>query len=145
MSPPAFSLDVSRVFNAPRERVYQAWMRPADLEQWWHMSADATTPFAEVDLRVGGTYRLGMTPPGGDDLFVVAGTFIEIVPPEKLVYTWRWENMEEEPESTVTVEVRDLGQSTEVVINHGRFESEERRQSHIDGWHGCMNQLEILL
>ena len=73
MSPPAFSLDVSRVFNAPRERVYQAWMRPEDLEQWWHMSADATTPFAEVDLRVGGHYRLGMKPPGSDDLFVVAG------------------------------------------------------------------------
>ena len=145
MTLPQFSLDIKRVFQAPRERVYQAWMRPEDLQQWWHMSADATTPFAEVDLRVGGRYRLGMTPPGSDELFVVTGTFIEIVPPERLVYTWSWENVEEEPESTVTVEFRDLGDATEVVINHGRFQSEERRQSHIDGWHGLMKQLDGIL
>ena len=53
--------------------------------------------------------------------------------------------MEEEPESTVTVEFRDLGDATEVVINHGRFQSEERRQSHIDGWHGLMKQLDGIL
>ena len=140
-----FSLHISRIFQAPRDQVFRAWMNPADLIKWWHMSADASTPIAEVNLRVGGRYTLGMTAPGSDQVMALGGEFLIVKPPELLEYTWAWEDAENEPESTVRVEFKDLGQSTEVVITHGVFGSEQRRQQHIDGWQGCMDQLDALL
>ena len=120
-------------------------MNPADLKKWWHMSTDATTPVAEVDLRVGGRYTLAMTAPGSDQVMALGGKFLIVDPPALLEYTWAWEDAENEPESTVRVEFKDLGQATEVVITHGVFVSEERRQQHLDGWQGCMDQLDALL
>ena len=140
-----YSLKISRTFQAPRARVFEAWMNPADLKNWWHMSADATTPIAEVDLRVGGHYRLGMTLPGSDEAIMLGGEFLRVEPPELLEYTWAWENAGDEPESTVLVEFKDLGQSTEVVITHGVFVSEQRKQEHLGGWQGCMDQLDKIL
>jgi len=140
-----FSLHISRIFQAPRDRVFKAWMDPVDLKKWWHMSIEATTPIAEVDLRVGGRYRLGMTAPDSGQVMAIGGEFLIVEPPELLEYTWAWEDAENEPESTVRVEFKDLGQSTEVVITHGVFVSEQRRQQHIDGWQGCMDQLDAIL
>ncbi len=145
MAADSYSLTISRIFQAPRARVFEAWMNPADLKKWWHMSTDATTPVAEVDLRVGGRYTLAMTAPGSDQVMALGGKFLIVDPPALLEYTWAWEDAENEPESTVRVEFKDLGQATEVVITHGVFVSEERRQQHLDGWQGCMDQLDALL
>ena len=56
-------LRMNRTFNAPREKVFQAWTQPEYLRNWWGMSAGYTAPIVEVDLRVGGRYRLAMQPP----------------------------------------------------------------------------------
>lgn len=145
MAADSYSLTISRIFQAPRARLFEAWMNPEDLKKWWHMSLDATTPIAEVDLRVGGRYTLGMTAPDSDEVMALVGKFLIVEPPELLEYTWAWEGAENEPVSTVRVEFKDLGQSTEVVITHGVFVSEQRRQQHIDGWQGCMDQLDPIL
>ena len=59
-------LQISRTFNAPRELVFQAWTQPESLSRWWAAGPRFTTPIAEVDLRVGGKYRLGMLAPDQD-------------------------------------------------------------------------------
>ena len=138
------TLNLSRTFDAPRERVFRAWTDPALLEKWWGPPG-FTCPLAQVDLRAGGTYRLGMKPPGGE-VFYLRGVFREVRPPERLVYTWKWEeDTEGAGETLVTVEFKDLGARTEVVLTHERFPDAEAVERHTDGWDGCLVRLAELL
>ena len=134
------SLSMTRTFTAPRERVFQAWTDPEELKKWWGPGG-YSTPTAEVDLKVGGSYRFGMKPPEGE-VFFLSGEYREIRSPEKLVYTWRWEGSEDHPEETlVTVEFRDRGEITEVVVTHEKFRDEEQCHQHEVGWAGCLDRL----
>ena len=138
------TLNLKRTFGAPREKVFQAWTDPNVLKQWFHGMDDQTTPIHEIDLKVGGEYRLGMQPPDGDTPYVAYGTYQEVQPPEKLVYTWSWEG--QDPLNTlVTVEFRDVGDATEVELTHERFPNAEERDKHNEGWGGCLDQLGKLL
>ena len=142
-----FGLTITRTINAPRERVFAAWTDPEQLSQWWGVREDYTTPFTEVDLRVGGSYRFGMQDPGQEHPYVVGGTYLEITPPEKLVFTWIWERMPGDisdwvpPETLVTVEFIDRHGATEIVLTHERFPDEHMRDEHDNGWAGVMVQL----
>ena len=135
------SLTLTRTYAAPREAVFPAWTEPEALKQWFGPTDEFTTPIAEVDLRVGGRYRIGMQPPDQEDLHIVGGVYREINPPEKLVFTWSWEEGMDVGETLVTVEFRDVGGSTEVVLTHERFPSEEARDKHNEGWSGCLARL----
>ena len=154
------TLSITRTLSAPRELVFRAWTDPDMLRQWWGMSADYSTPIAEVDLRVGGKYRLGMQAPDHQHPFVVGGTFREVSPPEKLVYTWVWEHFGEDDasgsaeeagsppdavETVVTVEFRDLQGSTEIVLTHQNFADRNMRDEHSQGWNGALDQLAQLV
>jgi uncharacterized protein YndB with AHSA1/START domain len=106
-----------RTIPAPRDRVFRAWTDPEELKRWWGPGL-FTTPAAEVDLRPGGDYRLVMETPDGEGL-VLAGTFREVVPPERLVYTWRWEiGVPDVQESLVTVEFSEVDGATEIALTH---------------------------
>jgi uncharacterized protein YndB with AHSA1/START domain len=141
---PTLTLTVSRTFNASRERVYAAWTDPAQFQRWWGPPGTAI-PSIEMDVRVGGSYRVAMVPPGMDVVYV-KGTYREVVQLERLVYTWEWEgNPMEGRETLVTVEFRDLGAQTEVTITHEGFPDEYEVQLHADGWNGCFEGLDALL
>ncbi len=100
------TLRLRRAFPAPPERVFRAWTTPAEMKQW--TAPGAMTPVAEVDLRPGGRYRIHMRAPDGAEHHLVGGYRV-VDPPKKLVYTWRWENSPEAPETLVTVEFIDRG------------------------------------
>ena len=86
----ATMLKIRRYYHASRERVFRAWTNPEQLKQWFAVAEGFTTPIADVDLKVGGRYRLGMQPPGDDGVLIAGGVYQQISPPEKLVFTWRW-------------------------------------------------------
>src|SRR6476469_8268382 len=96
-------LRLERVFDAPPERVYAAWTEPALLRRWWAAEPGWTTPEATTDVRVGGAYRLSMK--GTDGILrTVVGEYLEIDPPRRLVYTWKWvEHAAPPPSDGVTV------------------------------------------
>lgn len=157
---PNTTLRIQRTLAAPRELVFRAWTQPEMLRRWWGIEAGYTTPIAEVDLRVGGKYRLGMQPPNQDLILVVGGTYREVTPPSRLVYTWAWEkpqmaaNMPAPPEmepmmggqeTLVTVEFNDRGGSTELVITHQNFPDAQTRDMHIQGWSAMLPRVEQLL
>ena len=145
ISDPATVLQMRRSIPASRERVFRAWTDPAQLKKWFAVADGFTTPIADIDLQVGGRYRLGMQPPGNDFPLIVGGVYREIIPPEKLVFTWRWESPDEnEPETLVTVEFIERGDVTEVVLQHELFASEALRDKHAEGWAGCLEHLERL-
>jgi len=134
-------LHLTRVLDAPRPRVFRAWTDPEELTRWWGPRGYVTRS-AEVDLRVGGHYRLGMAKLPDGPTFYLAGTFTIVEPPARLVYTWRWEAEPEQGETLVMVTFRDLGrESTEVSVTHERFPSDKIADDHTRGWSGCLDKL----
>ena len=138
------TLNLRRIFKAPRKKVFRAWTDPEELKKWWGPEGYAT-PSAEVDLRVGGKYRLGMRKLPDGEIFYLSGIYREVRPPERLVYTWRWEAQPEHGETLVTVEFREVGDSTEVVLTNERFPTEKARDDHNRRWSGCLDRLAKLL
>jgi len=138
------TLRLTRTFPASRERVFRAWTEPEALRRWLSPETHET-PSAEVDLRVGGAYRIGMRKLSDGKASYVTGLYREITPPEKLAFTWRWEGEPEHGETLVTLEFRDLGGVTEVVLTHEQFPSEESRDGHGKGWTSCLNKLDTCL
>lgn len=141
---PETTLRLRRTFAAPRERVFRAWTDPKELKRWWGPKG-YSTPTADVDLRVGGRFRFGMVKLPKGDLFYLSGTYREVRPYDRLVYTWVWEVEPEFGEALVTVEFRDRGHSTEVVLAHELFPTEKARDDHDKGWTSCLDRLASVL
>ena len=126
-------LDLTCDLDAPREQVFQALTEPATLATWWGPSG-FTTPEIELDLQVGGGYRFGMQPPEGE-LFHLAGEFIEIDPPNLLVYTFRWEEPDpDDRETVVRLSLHASDDGTRVSLSQGDFATQARLTLHTDGW-----------
>ena len=99
---------------------------------------------AEVDLRVGGRYRIRMKSPDGET-FNAVGEYLEIDRPNRLVYTWGWEETgNNDYETRVTVEFFGRNGATEVVLTHEFFPEADLAAKHNEGWMNCLNRLEGL-
>lgn len=85
--PSEYSLTIERPFDAPRERVWEAWTDPEHVEQWWGPEG-FTVPHCEMDVRPGGTFRIDMQAPDGT-IYPNTGEFHEVVEPERLAVTSR--------------------------------------------------------
>ena len=139
-------LEMRRRIRTSREKAFEAWTDPGQLRQWFAVAEGFTTPIAEVDLRVGGRYRLGLKAPGENPLLVVGGMYREILPPERLVFTWQWESADpDEPQTVVTVEFYEAAGVTEIVLKHELFMDLPQRDRHGEGWAGCLDHLQRLL
>jgi len=146
-SDPATTLRITRTFPVPRHAVYRAWTDPAQLERWFARATDQhVTRVHGLDLGPGGSYRIEVTNPGGK-VYILVGTYREVVPPEKLVYTWRWETDPSFGETLVTVEFarRLAGGSTEVRLTHELFPSKEALEAHTQRWNACLDTLARVL
>ena len=139
----ATTLRIERTIDARAEDVFDAWTNPEVLRRWWTVDPAGMTPVAEVDLRVGGAYRLTMQDSGGD-MHTVRGEYRRIDRPGLLVYTWAWEQADGEPghESTVTVRFSPRGDRTVVEIEHTGLESIDSRDRHGIGWKGSLDSLQ---
>jgi uncharacterized protein YndB with AHSA1/START domain len=133
------TLQLKRTFAAPREKVFHAWAQPETLKKWCAPSDEFSIPIAEADLRVGGKYRIAMQAPDGN-LYVAIGEYREILPPQKLVFTWLWEGGDMH-ETLVTLEFHERGGETELILTHELFPDAEARNRHEQGWMGCMGRL----
>lgn len=143
-SQPENSLQLKRTFAAPRERVFRAWTDAKEFALWFHPSTDHTTIVSQLDLRVGGKYSLEMHHKGGN-VHKLTGSYQQVKPPEKLVFTWRWDTDPPGQESVVSLEFHELGNATEILLTHGQFPSLESREQHNHGWMGCFEQLQNYL
>ena len=130
-------LQMTHVFPGKRERVFQAWTKKEELEQWFGPEGYQTT-VQELEVQVGGAYRFEMRNPDGGVAYLT-GKYMEIIPNEKLVYTWRWMDWAANMEDTlVTVQFLDNGDSTEVAVAHKNFASEAARAGHGFAWSGIL-------
>ncbi len=142
MTESSIHLIVRRTIRASPEQVFAAWTSPQQLIQWWGPKG-VRCPGAEVDLREGGTYRIGNEMPSGDIVWI-SGRFEVVDRPNKLIYSWSLDPAAAAPERvTVRFEPREVG--TEVIIVHERIVSEAAREKHQAGWVGCLDGLVELL
>jgi uncharacterized protein YndB with AHSA1/START domain len=148
-------LEFRRSYRASPEEVFRAFTEPDQLRQWFRPPG-GSSPSAEVDLRVGGRFRVAMKPalatlatlarlfPGAkDEVAYAVGSFLEIEPPHRLVYTFDWEGLPLLPagETLVTVEIIDRGGSSEVVLRHERLRAGPHRTFHLIGWRSSLRSL----
>ena len=142
--PGSLTLELRRVLAAPPARVFRACTQPGELAKWWGPHG-FTAPNVELDVRVGGSYRIAMQPPDGD-LFHLSGEFREVDPPARLVYTFCWEDPDpDDRDNVVTLSLRDLGGSTELNLSQGPFATESRVALHREGWTDSLDRLQELL
>jgi uncharacterized protein YndB with AHSA1/START domain len=129
-------LVVRRTINATARRLFEAWTRPEQLRSWWGPRPVRCVD-AQVDLRVGGHYRIVNEIPNGVDV-VITGVFTQIDEPRKLVYSWSVSPGGGQPE-LVTVRFDRIDDvTTEVIVSHERIAGPRRRDSHQAGWEGCL-------
>jgi uncharacterized protein YndB with AHSA1/START domain len=142
VSSPATSLHIRRVFNASRERLFQAWTDPNKMTEWFcHAKPELIGQLVVMDVRPGGRYGFDISDADGR-VFKVRGEYLEIKAPEKLVFTWFWETEPEYGDTVVTLEFVDLGEKSELIMTHERFANSDARDKHNSGWAFCLDSLQ---
>jgi uncharacterized protein YndB with AHSA1/START domain len=116
---------ISRVFDAPRQLVFDAFTKPEHLVHWHHAGEGWKTPFAETDPRAGGKLRIGYGSPDGKEDFVLEGTYREVRAPERIVYVFDGR--------PVTVTFDDVGGKTKVTLEV-TMETENHEDLQRTGW-----------
>ncbi len=132
------SLTLTRRFDAAPARVFSAWTDPEKITRWFGPEKVKVLN-AESDPRVGGRYRIVARGPDGEE-HVVGGVYREVVPDQKLVFTWAWQSTPER-ESVVTVTLKPDGDGTLLTLTHEQFFDEPARDRHQSGWTGGLEKL----
>ena len=128
-------LRIVRVFDAPRELVFDNWTRAQDMAGWW-APHDHVVTRSEADARVGGRWIVEFRSPKGT-VHTESGEFRELDRPSRLVFTLN--------ETLVTVEFADLGGKTEMTFLQTGFPSAGMRDATAEGWGECFAKLDIQL
>jgi uncharacterized protein YndB with AHSA1/START domain len=115
------SLEIKRLIKAPRERVFDTWTSPDEILEWFGPEGTCQPLSAQVDLRVGGEYRIRAISQACGGPTEVSGVYREVQRPSRLVYTWQWSDPPLNfGETLVTVDFVDLNGATEVRLPSGR-------------------------
>ena len=117
--------------------MFNAWLDPAMLARFMMPGPNMTVPHAATDPTEGGRFEIVMK--AGDDEIPHAGTYKEIDPHSRIVFTW--ESPFSIDGSTVTLSFDQEGDGTRVTLNHVRFASEEARNNHEGGWSAILAAL----
>jgi uncharacterized protein YndB with AHSA1/START domain len=136
------SLTLTRHIKAPPSAVYRAWTDPECLKTWLG-PANFDVVTSEGDVRVGGAWRSTIRNLANQELHESSGTYREIVPDRKLVFTFSWSS---DPHDTIcTVEFREDGGGTLMTFTQEPFVDESERDGHVEGWSESFDKLEQVL
>ena len=135
------SLTLKRRLNATPEKVYAAWTDPKQIVKWFGPDSGAVTR-AEADAHTSGRFSIVFHTEDGEEHHV-SGVYREVVPNEKLVFTWAWRSTPER-ESLVTVAFKRDGAGTMLTLIHEQFFDEAARDRHQEGWSGALDKLDAL-
>ena len=138
-----YSLTINRHIHADVDTVFNAWTTAEVLTQWFSPSADFRVVVLELDVRVGGKYRIEMHE--ADGIHTVYGEYVEIARPDRLIFTWAWEHSDDGARMLVTVELTEQPDGTALKLLHEKLPSETARDLHNEGWEGCLLRLETAL
>jgi uncharacterized protein YndB with AHSA1/START domain len=134
------SLTLQRHYPVAPEKVWRAWTDAEAVKRWWGPGPGEPVSLAELDVRVGGRFRIVFGGPDGK-MHECAGVYKEVVPNRKLVFTWHWPNSTPERVSVVTIVFKDLNGKTELVFTHEQLFDEKARDDHKRGWSASLDKL----
>ncbi len=139
-----FELSMRRLIRAPRERVYDALISADALRLWMGPRGMAVTEMT-VDPRVGGAWRMAMCSRDGS-LFKVGGVYCELRRPDRVAYTWQWEEGPMVGVSTlIEIALSEQDGATLLEMRHSGFPSRPAQDAHARGWNGPFNKLTEML
>jgi len=134
------SLTIKRRLNAPPEKVYAAWTNPQKMTRWFGpANARIGSVQADIDARIGGRFRISFST--DDEYYEAGGVYREVVPNQKLVFSWAWHSTPER-ESQVTISLKPDGDGTLLTLHHEQFFDSAARDGHERGWTGMLDNLE---
>ncbi|MEX0299080.1 MAG: SRPBCC domain-containing protein [Kordiimonas sp.] len=137
----AKTLRIERDFRAPIERVFEAFIDPTKLQQWWGPEG-MTTPEVDMDVREGGRWRTTMVNAKGGR-HTVEGAYQTIAPHSRLVFSWGWvENGVRGHETIVDITLTQIEGGTHFSMVQSLFETSEARDDHKGGWTSSLNCLD---
>jgi uncharacterized protein YndB with AHSA1/START domain len=134
------SLSLVRRIRARPSIVFEALTTPEGIACWWGPD-DGPVVLAEIDLRVGGRFRVRFRMLDGSE-HESSGEYLEVVPAKRLAMSWRWAGGEDPGESLLEFNLRAIPEGTEITLTHSRLHDEETRRSHEAGWSGSLEKLE---
>lgn len=147
------SLTITRVFDAPRQRVWEAWTQPQRLMRWWSPKG-WTCPVSKIDLRPGGGYLNCMRSPEGKDYWS-KGVYREIDEPQRIVCTDSFADENGNPvspqeygmspdwpaEALIEATFTDHDGKTELTVQHSLIKPGDEREMCRQGWNECLDKL----
>ncbi|HVN80822.1 MAG TPA: SRPBCC domain-containing protein [Terriglobia bacterium] len=132
------TVKVTRLLPATCQQVFEAWTEVESVKQWM-CAGDTVVAHAELDVRVGGRFRVMMRGPNMD--YDHQGEYLEVVPPNRLVFTWV--SLGTHGQSTlVTVELQEQGNQTLLTLTHERLPDREAASKHQNGWTSIVDKLQ---
>ena len=134
------SLALDRHYPVAPEKVWRAWTDAEAVKRWWGPGPREPVSLAELDVRVGGRFRIVFGGPDGK-MHECAGVYKEVVPNRKLVFTWHWPNSTPERVSVVTIVFEAVGKGTELHFKHEQLFDEKARDDHKRGWSASLDKL----
>jgi uncharacterized protein YndB with AHSA1/START domain len=144
IEPPGYVVRIERTFDAPAEDVFDAWTSPEVMRRWYHSAPDWETPRAEVDLQVGGKFRVVMRKPDGS-VVELSGEYTEVDRPHRLAMTCTFSDDPAKQQQLVQLMFSESDGATTVVLINSGIPTDERRDAQHWGWDGCLDQLERAL
>ena len=135
------SLTITRRLRASPQKVYTAWTEAENLIQWFAAQARPGSVTADLDVRVGGRYRISFINQDNGEYHEVGGLYREVVPDARLQFTWAWHSTPER-ESLVTIEFKPDAAGTLMVFRQEQFADQAARDNHERGWNKFFDVLE---
>jgi uncharacterized protein YndB with AHSA1/START domain len=133
------TLRLQRTYAAPIEAVFEAFTSPEVMRRWWHTEIGYETSAAEVDLRVGGAVRVVMRDPERDVEIGGGGMYTEVDPPQRLAFTWLWDD--DTRRTLIEIDFEEADGATTVHFTHSGLWDEEAVRGHEHGWGQVLGRL----
>ena len=138
------SLTLQRHYPVAPEKVWRAWTDAQALKHWFGPGGPQKVALAELDLRVGGCFRLAFGGADGNE-HEAAGVYKEVQPHRRLVFTWCWPRTTPDRVSQITILLRAQRGGTDMEFRQEQFFDEAARDGHLRGWSESLVKLEVFL
>ena len=132
------ALEITRRFEAPIQRVWQAWTDPRALSQWFGPGEAPSVTQADLDVRPGGHYTIAFRTPDGEDSRV-SGRYEAVVAPHTLSFSWAWQSTPDRV-SFIRIALEAEGTGTVMRFRHDRFFDSAARDNHSRGWSAALEK-----
>lgn len=131
-------LHIERMFNTNKEHVFEAWTNSEHLATWFSPNPEVSVE-ANLDLQTGGAYSLSF------GFATVRGTYKDISPYDKLVFTWQWDHEKHIPEMLISLSFESIESGTKMTLIHSQLLNDEEISGHKEGWESNLANLEAFL